>query len=230
MAESELALKEACILAEEIHFKELLERFDAQPDIIISEGQYDRIYKLIFDQATNNSKEKKEKHISSKKIKVIILAVAVLVILLSVSAMAYNPLRDFFVKIYKDCTEIVFYITNNNDYLFAEYTYIPEGYNKIKDDRVKAANFQLILYRKDKSDIKISTMENKHSSTFIDTENTEAGEVMINESIGYYSITKTGIILVWSTGKYNHCLTAALKNNITLKEVVKIAQSRRPVK
>ena len=233
MTDSDITLRDACILADEMCYKDLLEQFETHPAIIIPECQYERIRKLIYSQAivqTDKSKNK-EKKTNSKKIKTALLIAALLIILLSVSATAFNPLRDFFTKIYKDCTEIVFNITNKSDYLFAEYTYIPDGYKKVEDNRIKSTKSQIIIYLNGRKKIHLSTLKNGHSSTFIDTENAETGNVMVGKYDGYYSITKTSIILVWSTGKYNHCLTADLNGDvITLETLVRIAQSRQPAK
>ena len=234
MTDSNIVLRDACVLAEEMIYEDLLKKFD-EKSVIIPKGQFERIQKIIYGQPVNLScgddKKIKDKKATSKRIKTALLIAALLIILLSVSATAFSPLRDFFTKIYKDCTEIVFYITNKSDYLFAEYTYIPNGYRKVDDVRVKATQSQILTYLNNKNQIKIITMRNKNSSTFIDTEKAEIGEVIINGNTGYYSITKTSIMIVWSTGKYNHCLTATLvDNNIGFDEVVKIAQSRQPAK
>lgn len=226
MNKSELALREACILAEQMCYEDLLKRFE-ESNVIVPEGQYERICKLIYNQPTTQKNDKKT---ISKKIKTTLLIAAILIILLSVSATAFSPLRDFFARVYKNCTEIVFNITSRDDYLFADYSYIPEGNIKVEDSGIKSAKSQSILYMNGKSIIKIHTFSNKDSVRLIDTENAETGEVAIDGSKGYYSITKTSIMLVWSTGRYNHCLTATLNKNITLKEVVKIAQSRYPLK
>ncbi len=234
MTDSDIVLRDACVLAEEMIYEELLKKFDDK-SVIIPKGQFERIQKIIYGQPVNLScgddKKIKDKKATSKRIKTALLIAALLIILLSVSATAFSPLRDFFTKIYKDCTEIVFNITNKNDYLFAEYTYIPEGYKKVKDIRVKTVGSQYVVYRKENKKITIQTYKNNKSSFFIDTENTETGNIMIDGSNGYYSKTKTSIILVWSTGKYGHCLTADLNSDVTsIETLVKIAQSRQSVK
>ncbi len=232
MTKSEIALREACVLAEEMIYKDMLAEFEAQPFIMIPEGQPERIHKLIYGEDTEPKANTriKEKKTSSRKIKTILLIAAMLIILFGVTATAFNPIRDFIIKIYRECTEIVFDVTSKDDYLFAEYSYIPEGYIKVKDERVKVVSAQSIVYSNGKSIIKISTLKNTDSTTIIDTENAKTGEVMINGNKGYYSITKTSIMLVWSTGKFNHCLTATLNDKISLDAIVKIAQSRRPIK
>ena len=232
MTKSDTALRDACILAEEMLYEDMLAEFEAQPSIKIPKGQKERIHNLIYDKGIrqNDNTPIKEKKMSSRRIKTVFLIAATLIILFGITATAFNPLRDFIIKIYRECTEIVFDVTNKDDYLFAEYTYIPEGYVKVKDIKLQSAKNQSILYKKGKSIIKISTMKNKHTSRFIDTENTQTGEVLINGVSGYYSITGTSIMLVWSTGKYSHCLTATMNDSINFKDVVKIAQSRKPAK
>lgn len=229
MTKSEIALREACVLAEEMIYKDMLAEFEAQPFIMIPEGQPERIHKLIYgEETTRNSNTRKKT--SSKKIKTALLIAAILIVLFGITATAFGPLRDFIIKIYRECTEIIFDITNKDDYLFAEYTYIPEGYEKVEDIRVKEARLQTIIYVSKTNIIKIHTVINNNSVRVIDTENTKTGEIMLNDVKGYYSITNTSIMLVWSTGKYNHCLTATLNDNISLETVVKIAQSRQPIK
>lgn len=233
MTKSDTALKEACVLAEEMLYKDMLEEFEKHPSIVIPEGQRERIYKLIYGEEPKEKDNTQiiEKNTSLRKIKIAILIAAILIILFGITATAFTPLRDFILKIYKECTEIVFDVTGKDDYLFAEYTYIPEGYVKVKDIQIKEAKSQIILYISGKNRIKIKTLTNKHSSTFIDTENAETGEVLVNGTIGYYSITETSYILVWSTGKYSHCMTADKDYElISIETLVKIAQSRTPLK
>lgn len=224
-----MALREACVLAEEILYNEMLAEFEAHPSIMIPERQRIIINKLIYgEETTRNSNTRKKT--SSKKIKTALLIAAILIVLFGITATAFSPLGDFIIKIYRECTEIIFDITNKDDYLFAEYTYIPEGYEKVEDIRVKEARLQTIIYVSKTNIIKIHTVINNNSVRVIDTENTKTGEIMLNDVKGYYSITNTSIMLVWSTGKYNHCLTATLNDNISLETVVKIAQSRQPIK
>lgn len=233
MTKSEIALRDACVLAEEILYKDMLAEYEAQSSIMISEEQRERIHKLINgeDIEPKANSQMKEKKTSSRKIKTALLIAAILIILFGITATAFNPIRDFIIKIYRECTEIVFDVTSKDDYLFAEYTFIPEGYIKVKDIQIKAAKSQSLLYVNGKNRIKINTLTNKHSSTFIDTENTETGEILVNGTIGYYSITDTSFILVWSTGKYSHYMIADKNNGlISIEMLVKIAQSRRPLK
>ena len=233
MTKSDTALRDACILAEEMLYEDMLAEFEAQPSIKIPKGQKERIHNLIYDKEIrqNDNTKIKEKKMSSRRIKTVFLIAAILIILFGITATAFNPLRDFIIKIYKECTEIVFDVTNKDDYPFAEYTYIPKGYVKVNDIKFQSAKAQSILYQKDKNIIKIYSTKNKHSSTFIDTENTETGDILVNGISGYYSITETSIILVWSTGKYSHYMIADKDGElISIETLIKIAQSRRPSK
>lgn len=235
MTQNDISLRNACILAEDLYWEDFFKKNNDITERKSSDNLDKRIMSLIYghpeDLRYGETGKVNEKKFSSKRIKIALMVAALLIILLSVSATAFSPLRDFFTKIYKDCTEIVFNITNKNDYLFAEYTYIPEGYKKVEDVRIKSTKSQIIDYKNGRKRIHLTTLKNGHSSTFIDTENAETGNVMVGKYDGYYSITKTSIILVWSTGKYNHCLTADLNGDvITLETLVRIAQSRQPVK
>lgn len=230
MTKSDIALRDACILAEEMLYKDMFADFESQPFIDIPEGQREKVHKLIYGEETTRNVNTRKKT-SSKKIKTVLLIAAILIILFGVTATAFNPLRDFIIRIYRECTEIVFEVTNKDDYPFAEYTYIPKGYEKVNDIKFQLAKSQSILYRKDESIIKIYSTKTKHSSTFIDTENAETGEILVNEITGYYSITETSVILVWSTGKYSHYMIADKDSDlISIETLIKIAQSRRPSK
>ena len=236
MTQNDISLRNACILAEDLYWEDFFKKNNDITERKSSDNLDKRIMSLIYghpeDLRYGETGKVNEKKFSSKRIKIAIMVAALLIILFSVSTTAFSPLRDFFTRTYKDKTEFVFFnITNKSDYLFAEYTYIPEGYKKVEDVHYKSSKSQAVVYLNGKKQISLVTRKNGHSVRFIDTENAETGNIMVGKHDGYYSITKTSIILVWSTGKYNHCLTADLNGDvITLETLVRIAQSRQPAK
>ena len=229
MTKSDRILKESCIIAEELYWQDFFERVDEEPDTTIPEGQFERILSLIHQQPICediNLKTLEKRTVFSKRVKAVLVA-AIVILLLAVTAMAITPFRNFIIKVYKNCTAIVFNLENKNDYLYANYEDIPEGY-ELKSD-LHSDYSQLITYTNGYFDISINTLLNEKSMTTLDTENSEINEIMIGDLQGYYSLTETNINLIWSTGKYNHCIFAELNDEITIDLLVKIAQSRQPV-
>ena len=230
MTESDKLLREACILAEEMYWDDFFKRFASFPLVEIPEGQHERILKLIYEHSVDN-KEKTNldtRGITSKRIKAVIIAAAIIV-LLAITAFAIEPVRNFIINVYSDCTEIVFNSNNNNDYLYAEYTFIPEGYVLV--DSIQGKNSHSLIYSNEEKQIVINSMSNKNSKTVIDTEKAETGEIVVNNNIGYYSKVENIIILTWCSGRYNHIITADISEEIfSVEELVKIAQSRKPIR
>lgn len=230
MTESDKVLSEACILAEEMYWDDFFKRFASFPPVEIPEGQHEKILKLIYGNSIDNKgkTESDTRRITSKRIKAVIIAAAIIV-LLAITAFAIEPVRNFIINIYSDCTEIVFNSNDKNDYLYAEYTFIPKGY--ILVDSIQGKNSQSLIYSNEGKRILIDSLGNKTSKSVIDTEDSDSGEISFGDETGYYSITDTSIILIWSSGKYNHCIIADLNDNyISLEALVKVAQSRKPLK
>lgn len=227
MPKNDKILSDACYLAEEMYWKDFSENIDESKFTDISSEQRNKIYKLINDSPKNVNGKNDTPHAtmkSGKKLKAMLIA-AVLIILMTATAFSFSPIHNFIVKLYKDCSEIIFNTDESEDYLYSDFTYIPTGYKL--SDSTRNKNSQCLLYLNGKKRIVIDTILNKNSKTFIDTENAKTGEIAVNETTGYYSITDSEIILIWSTGKYNHCITADVDDDkISLEEIVKIAQSR----
>ena len=91
MTESDVALGNACLLAEEMIYDDLLGCFDEKA-VIISDGQFERIQKLIYGCTENKSEKakKKEKKASSRKTRIALLIAAILLINLSVFGVFIN--------------------------------------------------------------------------------------------------------------------------------------------
>ncbi len=154
-----------------------------------------------------------------------VIIAAVILALLAITCMAVKPIRNFFAKVTADGTFFNFGISDDDDYLCANYSFIPEGYALVYDDTVN--DIRKITYENNEKLIYIVSSENENTLKFINSENaTETGEVAIGKYIGYYCINKDQTFLVWSTGKYNHAITADNCKYITLDLLVNIALSR----
>ena len=227
----ELFLKEICSEAETIYWERIFEIIDSEPDMEISEETDRRITDYICKL---ESKYLKKNTGTDSKIKSghglkVLIAAAILILILALTAFAYEPFRGFISRVYDNCTEYIFQLDNSNerDYKYADYSYIPEGYVLVKDNRGKFGQRQ--VYSNNGYEIVIDTGYSNNSSVFIDTENAKTGDTVINGSIGHYSITDSGITVIWSTGKYYCYISADLNGDlITLDEVIKIAESRMP--
>lgn len=229
MTESEKILKEACVIAEDLYWQDFFDKIDKEPDIKIPEGQFEKVLRIINRQPVcKNTKpnKTKERFSFNNRLKAVLVAV-IIILILAITAMAITPLRNLIIKVYKDCTDIVFNLENRNDFLYAKYDYIPERY-KLKSDSQKDY-YQFVVYTSGCNNLNISTFINEKSVAVIDTENAETSEIMVGDMQGYYSITEKKIILIWSTGKYNHRISADLTDEITIDTLVKIAQSRQAI-
>ncbi|MBR4767134.1 MAG: DUF4367 domain-containing protein [Clostridia bacterium] len=231
MTQSDTALREACILAEELYWKDFFTKTDIKT-CKASPSLDERIMNLIYGKADNteNSVSLRGKKKKAGKKHIIAIIAAVLVILVSTFAAASAPIRNYILNVYDDYSEFIFnsFKGNEDDYLYAEYSYIPEGYSLASN--VKTEMGQSITYKNKNNQLLIQSHINSGSHR-IDTENAETGEMEVGNYGGYYSITESSIILVWSTGKYNHIIIADLNVDIiTLDEVVKIAESSVPAK
>ena len=226
-------LREVCLEAEKEYWQPILDEIVSEPDINIP---------AKADRRTINYIQKLEKkylyyktdyshRFNSKRGLKALLIAAILIFLLSVSAFSFNPFKTFLYNIYTKGTEFFFSYNRSakDDLPYSRYTYIPEGYNIVYDNRSKFG--QRIKYIKGTKRIIIDSNMVQHSSLNIDTELAKTGEIKIGEYDGYYSVTESEIIVVWSTGKYYHHIVADLNGeSLTLDRVIKIAESRIPEK
>lgn len=224
----EAFLREVCLEAEKIYWQPILDEIASGPVVDIQAESDKRTINYIhkLEKKYLHNRRNPSNSFSSKRGLKALLIAAILIFLLSVSTFSFNPIKEFFKKIYTDCTEIVFStFKSNNDFLYAEYSFIPNGY-KLLSNKKSELGQELVFYD-NKKYITITTNISKYSSVFIDTENANTGLTTINDCEAYYSITERSIILAWSSGKYNHCITANLNGNIiTLDSVKRIAESR----
>ena len=220
----EAALREACIEADKTYWETFFERMDSMPDIIISEDKDNRLREFIRNYKIASELKKKNRKGMTRGIKALLIA-AIILLIVAFTAFAFEPVKNFVFKVYSDCTEFVFQSgeKSEGDYLYAEYTYIPDGYELVKDHKGKTSHN--LVYSDGTNEIEIWTRGDKNTTVLIDTEEAKTGELMIGNNVGFYSIARRSIILVWSTGKYHHDITADINENISLDDIVRVAQS-----
>ncbi len=220
----EAALREACIEADKTYWETFFERMDSMPDIIIPEDKDNRLREFIRNYRTASGLKKKNRKGMTRGIKALLIA-AIILLIAAFTAFAFEPVRSFVYKVYTDCTEFVFSSVkgNKDDYLYAEYTYIPEGYVLVSDTKTK--NEQKTIYSNGSDQIIIRSVDYNEAVIGIDTENSDSGEIVVGKSVGYYSINKDVIILIWSTGHHFHKIIVDSNGIISLQDVVSVAQS-----
>lgn len=172
-----------------------------------------RVEKIPFKNYNTQRSFKRRKLIKS------IIIAAIILVVLVVTCMAVKPIRNFFTNVTSDGTFFSFSITDNNDYLYANYSFIPEGYVLVSENNIKT--MQSIVYDHNGKNIYIVSAENKNTTKFINSE-----KISIGQYIGYYCINNEQTYLLWSTGKYNHVITADNCKYITIDILVDIALSR----
>lgn len=223
---NEEILAEACDGAKTRLDAVYLEKINKMEQPAISKREKIKIYNYIANldnKINDNLKEYKPKRATKRTLKAILIA-AILLLLFAISSFAFSPVRNFFIKVYNDCSEIVFNISNEEDYLYSEYEYIPEGYKLVSDQKLK--NGQMCIYENHGKRIIIDSGYTENSALVIDTENSTTMDINHNDIVGYYSQTEKSNILVWSIGKCYHCITADISEEISLDELLKIAESR----
>lgn len=229
----EFFLYEACLEAEKIYWQPIIDEIKSAPEVLITNEADKRTHKLLcklekklLNQADKSAGTKKGK----QGLKVLLVA-AILIILLSVSAFSFNPFKSFVYNVFSRGTEFIFNYNKReeDDFLNGIYEYIPKGYKLIEDEKYKQS--KRIIYKSGSNRIIMISNAVKHSSLHIDTEKAETGNIKVNQYDGYYSITDSNIILLWSTGKYYHYIVADFNEDIiTLDSVLKIAESRKQEK
>ena len=226
MTQSDTALMEGCFLAEELYWKDFFTKTDIKT-CKASPSLDERIMNLIYGKADNteNSVSLLGKKKKTGKKHIIAIIAAVLVILVSALAAASAPVRNYILYVYDDYSEFIFksFKGNEDDFLYAEYSYIPDGYEVVSN--IKTKTQQKIIYENGSYQIVIKSGVGSDSVLGIDTEQSESGGIVINGYDGYYSINQTSLIVVWSTGKNYHMIKADQCDTITLDVIVRIAQS-----
>ena len=219
----EAALREACIEADKTYWKSFFDHIDSMPEILIPEEKDKRLRDFIRNYKISSAGKNNRKGLK-RGVKALLIA-AIILLIAALTAFAFEPVRNFVFKVYSDCTEFVFHNgeKSEGDYLYAEYSYIPDGYELVSN--IKTKTQQKIIYENGSYQIVIKSGVGSDSVLGIDTEQSESGGIVINGYDGYYSINQTSLIVVWSTGKNYHMIKADQCDTITLDVIVRIAQS-----
>ena len=189
-----------------------------------------RTLDLSADEIKNRVKKipfKDDKKLSFKTRKIIkaLIIAAIIFILFAITCAAVKPVRNFFTNVTDDGTFFSFRLTDTDDYLHADYTYIPEGYSLVSVNNMRYA--QAIDYDNHGKTINITTIKNKGGGRYINTEKAvETKEITFGQYTGFYCKNNEHTFLLWVTGKYNHLIDAENCDAITEDELVKIALSR----
>ena len=239
MDDRDVVLRKAFQMAEDKIVHDTIEAVKGLPDHTFSKRYERRKKKLIrkfekrvLDNNLNTEEVNHEEHtghelyrLSSKTIKVMLVA-AILMILFTITAIAIEPIRDFFVRVYNEYTQVVFNNTGGDDYLYSKYTYIPEGY--VFDDYGKSRISQWYVYKdSEEKFINISTQKNNESIHSLNTEEIKITELTISGHQALYYENAGMRTLAWSTGQYNHFIDCKIEDeSLTIEELIKIAESR----
>ncbi len=230
---SDEALKAACFKAEEMALGEFISALSDLPEVTLKKKDHKRIRKFLKILDSGYVKDTAFNLQSTTKIYTVrrtlksALVAAIILALLIVTGVAVKPIRNFFTEVTSDGTFFKFGVSNdNNDYLYASYSYIPEGYTLVSDKNME--QMQITEYKNNNMVIYINSAANsKGSNLFVNSENAiETGEVMVGGSVGYYCINEEDTTIVWATGKYHYLIMADNCNEITVETLVKIALSR----
>ena len=239
MADRDAQLRKAFQMAEDELVHTMMETVKDLPDHKFSKRYERRKKKLIrkfekriADNRLNTEKVNHEEHtghelyrISSKTLKVMLVA-AILMALFTVSALAIGPIRDFFVRVYNEYTQVIFNNTGEDDYFYGEYMYIPDGYEL--SNYMESNTYQWYIYQNSNEKIiNISTQKNEDSLLSLNTQGIEITELIVSGHQALY-YENTGLrTLAWSTGKYNHFVSCRIEDeSLTIEELIKIAESR----
>ncbi|MBQ0015053.1 MAG: DUF4367 domain-containing protein [Oscillospiraceae bacterium] len=225
-SKSDTVLREACIEANNQILDEYIAKIENEPMECLSKKERKQMVAFLRKLDGNS---KKVKHIEIRKAVKIALVAIIVLVFFSIAAFAIEPFRDFIFSYFKESTDITFGVNENaNDFLYAQYTYVPDGYKLVEDKQEK--NCQSISFSNDDGNsIFIYTTKNKDSVSSLDTENDASGTTVINGLDAFYIIGDKGITLVWNSGKYHHSIFADYDKNgeITIEALIKIVESRK---
>lgn len=219
----EAALREACVDADKLYWQSLFEQIDSMPDVLIPADKDERLRSFIRNHMITQT-EKKNRKGMRRGWKALLIA-AIILLVAALTAFAFEPVRNFVYRVYTDCTEFVSKSVKgyDDDYLYANYLYLPDGYELVSDDKEKTE--QRTVYSNGSDRIVIRSVKYKTAVIGIDTEGSDSGEIKVANHVGYYSVNDDVIILFWSTGQHYHKIIADMNDKIKLEDVVRIAQS-----
>ena len=219
---SDQMLAEALAAENERRLNAYLTELQERPAFPLSGRAEKRLLRALSDLQRSAAGGRVRRPERKKLVRALLIA-ALLIALLFVAAMAYAPLRNAILRNLGGEVELVFQRDGGNDRLEGKYSYLPDGYSLVPEEKNRVRG--ILEYQNDDATITIYSMKN--GGTFlIDTDGKEAEKIVINGSPGYLIETDTSIHLTWTTGTYCHMISADRTPAITREEVIKIAQSR----
>lgn len=220
----------ACLEAKNRLDNAYLKKLDEMVEPTVSKKTKKNIIRYISSLENNNSIGESitlntNKRLNKKTLRTILVA-AILILLFAIGSFAISPIRNYIVHTFDDHSKILFITSAGRDNLYSNYMYIPNGYEIESDEKLNDGQFTIL--KSEEKRIVIDSGKEKDSILVIDTENSKTEEVKFKNYTGYTSKTKTSYILVWSSGRYYHSIVADYSEDITLEDIIKIAENMVP--
>ncbi len=232
MNNSESLFLEACRLAEERRIEEELSYYNSLPDFEYSK-RFEKKMQKLCKQVDSGKYSRKSNVIPishmRKPLKILLVA-AIMISLLSITALAIEPIREgiknFFVERYPDISSVEFKDDDTTEgSLYSEYTWIPEGYILKEHKKEKLGEF--IVYEDAEGHLLVITSNiNEFSEAWINTEGITVEDVIINQTPGIYYSNRGDSQLLWSLGKYNYSVLGEVES-VTKEDLIRIAENRK---
>lgn len=156
------------------------------------------------------------------------IVAAILLTLVIATAVAYGSFREYVLYEESDFSWLEFTRTEGSDRLYADYTYIPDGYILIEE--IKDNGLQVLTYENDKGNcLTVVSLENETSILGLNTEGVDLEDVDINGIAGICCENMGSTTITWCTGKYNHTISGETQDDETLnkEDLIKMGCSRR---
>ena len=223
---NELIFTLACTEAKRQLLNEYITKLDCMPDVSIPKGSNFRNKRIIETYLKKSTKQSNGKVNKRKYIKTVIIA-AILLILMTTTAFSIKVITEYIADGYEDFDDFskkVLLIINGYDYLDETYS-MPEGYKM--EETIKNNDGSITTVYSDGANIiTIDSTKTRQEKYWATTGASVKNEVMIGNLTGYYTETGDTIILIWSTGRYSHKITANKGGNLTKEALIEIARSR----
>ena len=191
------------------------------PNFSLPETGEKKILNLINKQV----RKEKVNRILKKLVKIaaifFIIVTVCTITIISVEALRV-PILNLFTYTEEKITDIEFIDNQSNveGVSFEDcFEYVPEGF-ELASEEIDGLDASLIYTNMDEESIFID-MYYGGSSLGVDTENAEYGEIIINESKGFYSTKNGSANLVFTKNEYVYSIIA----NLDLSEIIKIAEN-----
>lgn len=133
---------------------------------------------------------------------------------------------DFFVETFEKFSIVGFKdedVSNTLDHIETYYapTYIPEGYELKKDDKLSAQRRLKYMLRNDCIYFNQSVLQSV--SAYVDTEDAKFEQVLVLGSEAFYTIKENMSLLYWNGTDYSYFIQS--ESDIAKEELIKIAES-----